>query len=174
MVGTSTNSKQWRLRALCLNFHEDLWFGPEKEPEHVWKQRTLRAKAICKQCPVKSNCKEFSLRHGFAEAYGIWGGLDEWERLAFLVSKKRAEEFPRFAHLVCHMGHVRRPDTVYHAPRYSTCKICRAINDALKMYPETARTDVLVKQAIEKVSQRYPVETYPVQKEPVVQSEGCP
>ena len=35
-------------------------------------------KAICRQCPVRRECLDYSL--GIGEAHGIWGGLNETER----------------------------------------------------------------------------------------------
>ena len=37
------------------------------------------AKAVCAACPVQTPCLRFALRTG--QAYGIWGGTTEEERL---------------------------------------------------------------------------------------------
>lgn len=38
----------------------------------------MRAKAICRVCPVREECLETAL--AIKEPYGIWGGLTEQER----------------------------------------------------------------------------------------------
>lgn len=165
MVGTTANS-EWRLRAACLDYPEDLWFGPDKENPSDWMDRTKKAKSFCARCPSKAACLNYALDN--EEAWGIWGGLDEWERL-LIHCTKRIRNPEKFEHLVCTSGHLRRPDTIYHAPkRYSTCRVCRAINDELI---GTARTAVEVASAIAKVAAKFPVETYLVSEELASETE---
>ena len=45
------------------------------------------AKAICVQCPVLEECREYAL--GVREIHGIWGGLNEMERRALLRERAR-------------------------------------------------------------------------------------
>ena len=41
-------------------------------------QREMRAKEMCRSCPVIAQCRSHALAVG--EPYGIWGGLSESER----------------------------------------------------------------------------------------------
>ena len=43
----------------------------------------MRAKSICKVCPVNVECLEYALT--IREPYGIWGGLTETERRGMLT-----------------------------------------------------------------------------------------
>lgn len=38
----------------------------------------MRAKEICRTCPVKAPCLDYAIR--IREHHGIWGGLSEAER----------------------------------------------------------------------------------------------
>lgn len=166
MVGTASNS-EWRLKAACLDYPEDLWFGSDKEHPDDWQVRTIKAKEVCKTCPSKSACLNYAMKH--EEAWGIWGGLDEWERLLLHCENGYPRDSEKFEHLVCTSGHLRRPDTIYHAPkRYSTCRVCRAINDELI---GKARTADEVAEAVEKVAAKFPVETYLVSEEHASENE---
>jgi hypothetical protein len=55
-----------------------LFFGPdgERQPERDVRER--KAKAICAQCPVRTECLDYALSR--PEKYGTWGGLNEDER----------------------------------------------------------------------------------------------
>lgn len=62
----------WADRGLC-NTHPNpqLWF-PERGAS------TTEAKAICRACPVQTDCLTYALTN--AERFGIWGGKSERER----------------------------------------------------------------------------------------------
>ncbi|MGS2645915.1 WhiB family transcriptional regulator [Streptosporangium sp. G12] len=55
-----------------------LFFGPdgERQPERDLRER--KAKAICAQCLVRSECLDYALSR--PEKYGTYGGLNEDER----------------------------------------------------------------------------------------------
>jgi WhiB family redox-sensing transcriptional regulator len=54
-------------------------FYPEDFPDPiVRKQATKTAKALCKTCPVVSECLTFALESN--ERFGVWGGLSASER----------------------------------------------------------------------------------------------
>lgn len=57
--------------ALCANEDQALFFPDDSD-------LALEAKAICLQCPVIDECREYALKHD--ERHGIWGGLSEEER----------------------------------------------------------------------------------------------
>jgi WhiB family redox-sensing transcriptional regulator len=54
------------------------FFHPEKERGPAKVDREVRAKEVCRRCPVIEPCR----RHALAvqEPYGVWGGLSEDER----------------------------------------------------------------------------------------------
>ena len=69
----------WRDRAACRGPETGLFFPPstaERRDERDARER--RAKAICVQCAVRSECLDYAL--GVGEVHGIWGGLNETER----------------------------------------------------------------------------------------------
>lgn len=161
MVGTLAHSQRWRLRARCIGYTEDLWYGPDKESALAWENRTKAAKDICASCDVRTNCLTYALDN--QEVYGIWGGTTPWERLKTLQKRGVTASNPeRYRHLVCSAGHLRRPDTVYHGPRYSTCRVCRELSKHLRQ-PTLAKdkTAYGAEGALQKVALKFPVEIYP-------------
>ena len=46
-------------------------------------QREVRAKEICRTCPVKAPCLDYAV--GIREPHGIWGGLNEAERKLLVI-----------------------------------------------------------------------------------------
>ena len=67
----------WRQYAACRHCSPDLFFpaGTTGAALH----EIAAAKAVCTACPVQSQCLRFALRTG--QAYGIWGGTTEDERV---------------------------------------------------------------------------------------------
>lgn len=61
----------WQDLANCRGADADLFF-PERGAS------TRQAKAICRECSVRTECLEFAITTG--EKFGIWGGLSERER----------------------------------------------------------------------------------------------
>ena len=76
----------WQNAANCRGEDVVLFFGPdgERQPERDVRER--KAKAICAQCPVRSECLEYALSR--PEKYGTWGSLNEDER----VSERRRRQ----------------------------------------------------------------------------------
>jgi WhiB family redox-sensing transcriptional regulator len=73
----------WRTRAACRGPETALFFPPSSSERREERDvRESRAKAICRQCPVRSECLDHALRVG--ESHGIWGGLNEHERRGLL------------------------------------------------------------------------------------------
>lgn len=73
--GTSyRETVDWRQRGLCNDFDPDLWY-PEGKSKR-FRRAINEAKWICADCPVRPTCA----RAGAGEKWGIWGGIDEWER----------------------------------------------------------------------------------------------
>ncbi|MFD4184162.1 WhiB family transcriptional regulator, partial [Rhodococcus sp. NPDC058514] len=53
-------------------------FPPAGERGRARTQRETRAKEMCHQCPVLTQCRSHAL--SVSEPYGIWGGMSETER----------------------------------------------------------------------------------------------
>lgn len=67
------------------------------------------AKAICRPCPVKDECREWALDN---ENWGVWGGTTAYERRK--IRERWAEEAAQGQPLggTCPKGHERTADTV--------------------------------------------------------------
>jgi WhiB family redox-sensing transcriptional regulator len=75
MPSPSQSSDQWRQKAACLHADPDLFFPSSDSNAHA---ALLRAKAICRMCPVISRCLQWAVTNN--ETQGIWGGLTPQER----------------------------------------------------------------------------------------------
>ena len=78
----------WRARAQCHGGNAVYFFAPshfERKPEKDFREGMARA--LCRQCPVRQECLDYSLQ--VEESHGIWGGLNELERKR-LLRKRRA------------------------------------------------------------------------------------
>jgi WhiB family redox-sensing transcriptional regulator len=58
---------------------------PSFERKEEKLQREERAREICSTCSVKRDCLDYAVR--IREPHGIWGGLNEVERRAFMVDR---------------------------------------------------------------------------------------
>ena len=77
--------RSWQPVALCRGNHSHLFFPPSTtERKDERERREVRAKSICRMCPVKSPCLEYAME--IREPYGIWGGLTEAERRTILAA----------------------------------------------------------------------------------------
>lgn len=63
----------WWQDAVCAQIDPEAFF-----PDDNGAYSARAAKAVCKTCPVISECAEFAIRN--FEMYGIWGGLTPAER----------------------------------------------------------------------------------------------
>jgi WhiB family redox-sensing transcriptional regulator len=73
----------WRNDAACRGLDPDLFFSPDTfENKQERDDREVAAKAVCASCPVREPCLDYAIRAG--ERYGIWGGLNELERRAYV------------------------------------------------------------------------------------------
>jgi WhiB family redox-sensing transcriptional regulator len=76
----------WQYRAACKGPQSHLFFAPnhiERKQERLRRERA--AKAICRQCPVLEECREYAL--AVREQHGIWGGMNEYERRQVLARR---------------------------------------------------------------------------------------
>lgn len=78
-----TDGVEWQMRAACRGPQSAVFFPPTvAEAKEERSERERRAKAICAQCTVITECLEYALR--IREPHGIWGGLNEQERRRLL------------------------------------------------------------------------------------------
>ena len=74
---------QWSDAAACRDSESSLFYSAdssERKDERIEREKV--AKRICAGCAVSEECLEAALaRH---ESYGIWGGLNEFERRSLL------------------------------------------------------------------------------------------
>jgi WhiB family transcriptional regulator, redox-sensing transcriptional regulator len=66
----------WRSAAACASADPEMFFPVSKAGKAL--EHAAEAKAICADCPVRSDCLAFALRT--RQSYGIWGGMTEEER----------------------------------------------------------------------------------------------
>lgn len=68
----------WYNRAACAGQPTDLLYGPPTETCRSRQERQHAAKAVCRRCPVRSDCLNTAIT---AEAdVGVWGGKNGKER----------------------------------------------------------------------------------------------
>lgn len=80
----SLDDWEWRKHARCRTEDPSLFFHPDGERGKARIRRQQLARRICAECPVTIACQEHSI--AFQEAFGIWGGLTEDERVKLLDS----------------------------------------------------------------------------------------
>lgn len=75
----------WIAQARCIGEDPELFFPIGTAPPAV--EQIERAKAICRICPVRARCLEWSLVT--CQDAGVWGGLDEEERREIRRARRR-------------------------------------------------------------------------------------
>lgn len=77
----------WQYQAACRGPHSAIFFPPsrlERRPDK--RRRERRAKEICAQCMVRTECLNYAVR--IREQHGIWGGMTEKERRLLLADRQ--------------------------------------------------------------------------------------
>jgi WhiB family redox-sensing transcriptional regulator len=75
-VRLAADDLAWMDAAACKGLTHLFFAASGERPEHR-RPREAKAAAICRTCPVGSDCKEFArVNH----EYGFWGGESEDER----------------------------------------------------------------------------------------------
>ncbi|WP_188546401.1 WhiB family transcriptional regulator [Rhodococcoides trifolii] len=69
---------EWRLGAACRGMDADVFYPPENERGHARSILVAKARKICEQCPVLTECRAYAL--AVDERHGVWGGLSETDR----------------------------------------------------------------------------------------------
>lgn len=68
---------EWQAGAACSSSTAELFFPSDGRQ----KERVRRAKRICRDCPVVSECLEYALSNNLNKTGdGIWGGMTPSER----------------------------------------------------------------------------------------------
>ena len=75
----------WLSDAACIGQDPELFFPIGTSPPAA--EQTARAKSVCRACPVRAECLEWSLAT-YQDA-GVWGGLDEEERREIRRARRR-------------------------------------------------------------------------------------
>lgn len=70
---TPGEASAWRIDAKCAGVR-----GPNMFPNELYRPAVEEAKSFCESCPVRLECLAEALNNN--EKYGIWGGMDAWER----------------------------------------------------------------------------------------------
>src|ERR1700759_5846246 len=78
LPGPNADIWDWQMHGLCRGVDSSVFFHPDGERGRARAQREMRAKEMCRSCPVMAQCRAHALDVG--EPYGIWGGLSETER----------------------------------------------------------------------------------------------
>ena len=74
-----SSAESWQARAACRGPHASSFFPPSRvERKEEKAHREAKAKAICAECRVRTDCLDYAMR--IREPHGIWGGLNEVER----------------------------------------------------------------------------------------------
>ena len=92
-----------------MNKHEVAWMDEaacRDHPAEWWTDQVRRqswrhgangdALRVCWLCPVRTDCLDYALRveTGWAERWGIWGGLTPKERTRVVLNRTRTQRNP--------------------------------------------------------------------------------
>lgn len=72
-------SLEWMEQAHCITADLELFFSAQ------WRE----AVAICRGCPVRSECLEYALSFPEAEDYGVFGGLSQHQRILLRRERRK-------------------------------------------------------------------------------------
>ncbi|MDA8281286.1 MAG: WhiB family transcriptional regulator [Actinomycetota bacterium] len=72
------DDQTWWRRAACRGTDGELFFPEPSDGDY--QQRLAAAKAICRVCPVRGECRTWAVTH--SNELGVWGGLTDRERRA--------------------------------------------------------------------------------------------
>ena len=76
---------RWLPAAACSSTDPELFFPVGASGPAL--AQTAQAKTVCRSCPVRPDCLEWSLTT--CQDAGVWGGLDEEERRAIRRVRRR-------------------------------------------------------------------------------------
>jgi len=76
VIALASADYSWRSQALCRDTDPDLFFPVGTTGAAL--VQIEQARAVCRECPVQSDCLDFALATN--QDSGIWGGTSEDER----------------------------------------------------------------------------------------------
>lgn len=81
----NVNRPDWFDDAACRGMDIKLFFPERHQPLAI-----KEARAVCAECPVQTECQEYSLDlHEQYEIFGVWGGWTHRERVSKLRGNDR-------------------------------------------------------------------------------------
>lgn len=81
-----TGEEGWEEQSACRGADVELFFAVEEEQQK-------EALEFCARCDVRTECLEYAIEN--REMYGIWGGMLESDRRAFIRDLRRREREQR-------------------------------------------------------------------------------
>lgn len=86
LPGPNADIWDWQMDGVCRGEDPNIFFHPEGERGSARENRQSAAKALCRRCPVITECAAHAL--AVREPYGVWGGMTEEDREA-VYSRRR-------------------------------------------------------------------------------------
>ena len=83
---------EWQYQGACIGMDSMRFFHPEGERGSSRRKRDDDAKAVCRTCPVILDCRNHAL--ATHEPYGVWGGMTEEERRAWIDREENGRGTP--------------------------------------------------------------------------------
>ena len=83
---------EWQYQGACIGMDSMRFFHPEGERGSSRGKRDEDAKAVCSTCPVIVDCRNHAL--ATHEPYGVWGGMTEEERRAWIDREENGRGTP--------------------------------------------------------------------------------
>lgn len=84
LPGPRADNWDWQQHGACRGHDAGQFFHPDGERGAARTRREQAAKKLCRGCPVRAECAAHALT--VREAYGVWGGFTEAERLRLLAA----------------------------------------------------------------------------------------
>lgn len=122
------NDDDWRTQAACRGLDPELFFPPRGN------RTATEAKAVCRTCPVRTQCLDFANSYPEPERHGVWGGVTERQRRRMRGSQSARPGRPRIAKIAEH-GTAQRA-RICDDLDGGMCEPCRA---ALNQYKRSHR-----------------------------------
>lgn len=114
----------WDRAAACNGTAAEWWF-PSGKPTEL---ELARCQAICRTCPVQSECLEEGMRPENI-GFGIWAGTTPAERLQMREPRPPLHRLFRFSEIANRLGMSREHVyMVYHRRRFPAWKIDNAMH----------------------------------------------
>lgn len=87
----------WERHAACAGTDPHLWYGRDDVYEPGWQahQRRQSAKAVCRSCPVQTECLLDELTRPRSEQHGIRGATTAGERARLLAHWRAIGSIPQ-------------------------------------------------------------------------------